>query len=134
MAQEHFKMGSSTSAYVQIKDPASYTANLATTSTHDSGRNQYLSMKNKVVGTVQQYELSWKTLTPTEMSTILSQVVNKEKFMFHYFNIFTGTWADDYFYATNFNMPCKTVKDGVECWDELKFNVIGTEPINTGSM
>lgn len=124
MAQQHFVF-----AGVQVKDPTEYSVNLATTSTSSSGRTQKLVMKNVPIGTVASYSFKWKTLTPREMSTILNAVLDKPKFTAKYFNIKTGTWATGDFYATTFNAPCKILKEGVEYWDELSFNIISIRPI-----
>ena len=124
MAQQHFVFDG-----VQIKDPTEYSVNLATTSTASSGRTQKLVMKNVPIGTVASYSFKWKTLTPSEMSTILNAVLDKPKFTATYFNVKTGAWATGDFYATTFNSPCKILREGVECWDELSFNIISIRPI-----
>lgn len=125
MAQQHFIFDG-----VQIKDPTEYSVNLATTSTASSGRTQKLVMKNVVVGTVQSYSFKWKTLTPAEMSAILTAVLDKPKFTATYFDIVRGAWTTGDFYATTFNAPCKILKEGIECWDELSFNIISINPVS----
>lgn len=124
MAQDKFKFNG-----VTIKTPTEYSASLATTSTSDSGRNQYLQMKNTVVGTVRSYSFKWRLLTPQEMSLILRQVLNKSSFTAHFFDIYAGAWMDGAFYASNFNAPVRRLIDGVEMWDELSFNIVGVNPI-----
>lgn len=125
MAQQHFIFDG-----VRIKDPTEYSVNLATTSTASSGRTQKLVMKNVVVGTVQSYSFKWNVLSPSEMSSILSAVLDKPKFTATYFDIMKGDWATADFYATTFNSPCKILKDGIECWSELSFNIISIDPVS----
>lgn len=115
---------------IKIKQPDEdgYTAQLATTSTDDSDRDMSLVMHNTPVGTVEGYDLKWTDLTLEEASEILQQVVNKQSFTVHYMDILTGTWKDGEFYASNFNAPAGTLKEGEECWDELSFNIRGIDP------
>lgn len=126
MAQDYLKFNG-----VQVKEPDEdgYSVNLSTTSTEDSGRNQYLSMRNTPIGTVASYSLKWSSLTADEMSLILKQVLGKAKFQAHYFDIVEGTWKDGDFYATTYNSPSKCLKEGEEVWDELSFNMIGVNAI-----
>lgn len=109
-------------------DEDGYSANLSTTSTEDSDRDMSLVMHNTPIGTVVSYSLKWSDIKAADAALILSQVLNKSSFTFHYFDILTATWRDGEFYATTFNSPSKTVEDGVEAWDELSFNVIGVNP------
>lgn len=109
-------------------DEDGYSANLATTSTDDSDRDQSLVMHNTPIGTVQGYELKWSYINASDAATILREIINKSSFTLHYFDILTASWRDGKFYASNFNAPCKTLEGGVECWDELSFNVIGVNP------
>lgn len=112
-----------------IKQPAEYAVNLATTSTDASGRNQFLKMMNTPVGTVNSYSLKWQYLTTEELSGILQEVINKSQFLVHYEDAYEGIWKDGYFYASNFNAPCKTLKENEEKWESLSFNIIGVEAI-----
>lgn len=114
---------------VRVKDPEDYSVELATTSTSSSGRNQYLHMVNTPIGTVQSYSFKWRFLTPSEASTILSQVLNKSSFSVHYLDICTGTWKDGYFYASNFSAPVRRIVDGAEMWDNLQFSIVGRDPV-----
>ena len=115
---------------VKVKHPDEdgYTAILATTSTDDSDRDMGLVMHNTPIGTVEGYDLKWKYLTAQETAQILGQVLNRPEFTVHYFDIITGKWKDGRFYASNFNSPCKTLKEGKECWKDLSFNIRGIDP------
>lgn len=120
--QDFFKLNGK-----KVIQPDGYSAALATTSTEDSDRDMRLVMHNTVVGTVQAYDLSWRYISLADAAEILSHVYEKN-FTAHYMDIFSGKWRDADFYASNFNAPCKTLEDGVECWDELSFSIIGVQP------
>ena len=109
-------------------DEDGYSVELSTTSTEDSDRDMSLVMHNTPIATVVSYSLKWTDIKATDAAQILSQIINKPSFSFHYFDILTASWRDGKFYATTFNSPCKTIEDGVEAWDELSFNVIGVNP------
>lgn len=104
-------------------DEGGYSAILATTSTEDSDRSISGKMHNTPLFTVLGYNLKWSRITAAEASKILQHWVGKSKCKVHYFDIMTATWKDGYFYATNFNAPSKSVKNGEECWDSLSFDV-----------
>ena len=109
-------------------DEDGYSVELSTTSTEDSDRDMSLVMHNTPIATVVSYSLKWTDIKATDAAQILSQIINKPSFSFHYFDILTASWRDGEFYATTFNSPCKTIENGVEAWDELSFNVIGVNP------
>ena len=109
-------------------DEDGYSVELSTTSTEDSDRDMSLVMHNTPIATVVSYSLKWTDIKATDAAQILSQIINKPSFSFHYFDILTASWRDGEFYATTFNSPCKTIEDGVEAWNELSFNVIGVNP------
>lgn len=109
-------------------DEDGYSVELSTTSTEDSDRDMSLVMHNTPIATVVSYSLKWTDIKAADAAQILSQIINKPSFSFHYFDILTASWRDGEFYATTFNSPCKTIEDGVEAWDELSFNVIGVNP------
>lgn len=115
---------------IRIKQPDEdgYTAILSTTSTEDSDRDMALIMHNTPIGTVAGYNLKWRYLTLQEAVEILSQVLNKPSFTAHYLDILTGKWRDDEFYASNYNAPVHTLKDGEERWKELSFNIRSINP------
>ena len=121
--QDFFKFNN-----IVVVQPTSYSAQLATTSTEDSDRDQMLVMHNTPIATIESYEMGWKYIGVSDASTILKQVINKSSFLLHYFDLKEGRWLDGYFYASNFNSPCLTLEDDMECWDELSFNVIGKDP------
>ena len=114
--------------YIKQPDQDGYSAVLATTSTDDSDRDMSLVMHNTPMGTVEGYDLKWKYIKPLEAAQILQQVLNKSEFTVHYFDIITAQWRDGKFYASNFNAPVKTLKDGEECWSELSFNIRSINP------
>lgn len=109
-------------------DEDGYSAILATTSTDDSDRDMTLEMHNTPIGTVEGYDLKWRDISAKEAAKILSQVLNRESFTVHYFDILTAKWRDGEFYASNYNSPCGTLEDGEEYWDELSFNIRGMKP------
>lgn len=115
---------------IKIKQPDEdgYEASLATTSTDDSDRDMSLVMHNTPIGTVEGYDLTWTDLSLQEAAEILQQVVNKSNFTVHYLDILTGVWKDGEFYASNFNAPARTLKDGKERWDKLSFGIRGINP------
>lgn len=106
-----------------------YSAVLATTSTDDSDRDMSLVMHNTPIGTVIGYDLKWTWITAAEAAEILQQVVNKSQFTMHYFDIYDAQWKDGLFYASNFNSPAFSLREGEEYWSELSFNVRGIYPL-----
>ncbi len=122
--QNYFKING-----VVIKQPTKYTPNFTTTSTDDSGRNQYYNMVNIPIGTVASYSLEWQDLTLSEYAEIMSNIVNKANFTLHYMDPLTGTWKDGTFYATTYNSSALTLEDGYERWESLSFNAIKVEAI-----
>lgn len=114
---------------VEIKQPDKdgYTVKLETTSTASSGRDMSLYMRQTPLGTVHAYDLKWTDIDAKEASKILKEVLNKASFTAHYFDAIEGKWMDGLFYATTFNTPCKTFKDGIEGWDELSFQMTAVE-------
>lgn len=114
---------------VDIKQPDSYQAALATTSTADSKRDMSLVMHNTPIGTVEAYTLKWSNIPVSEAANILQQIIDKPKYTVHYLDIYSGTWKDDEFYSANMNAPVKTVKEGKECWKELSFQITRIKPV-----
>lgn len=114
---------------ITVVQPDEYSANLATTSTDDSDRDQSLVMHNTPIGTVASYSLKWSYIDVADAAVILQQILNKSSFRLHYFDIVTASWKDSDFYATTFNSPAKTLEEGDECWEELSFNVVKVRPV-----
>lgn len=114
---------------VVVKQPDEYTPSMATTSTEDSGRDMSLMMINTPIGTVEAYNLKWSNIPLAEASKILRQVINRNSFVAHYCSIYDGRWQDREFYASNYSASAKTLKDGVECWKELSFQITGVYPV-----
>lgn len=114
---------------VRIATPTSYKPVFATTSTDDSDRTQDLIMHNSPMGTIEGYDLEWENLTDSEVSTILSSMINKSSFNFHYKSPFYGSWRTGSFYASNFSMQAQTLKSGQEKWDGLSINVRSIYPL-----
>lgn len=113
---------------VSIAQPTKYKAVFATTSTDDSDRDMSLVMHNTPIGSVEGYDLEWEYLTPKEASDILRQVLNRPEFTVHYFDLLNGAWTDGKFYASNYEAPCLTLKDGMACWEGLSFGIRGIYP------
>ena len=104
-------------------DEDGYSAVLAVTSTEDSDRDISGDMHNTPLFTVHGYNLKWSYISAAKAAAILKHFVGKNKCKVHYFDIMTATWKDGYFYASNFNAPSKTLKDGEECWKSLSFDI-----------
>jgi len=114
---------------VSVVAPYAYKAVFATTSTDDSDRTMDMVMHNTPMGTVTGYDYEWKDITPKQAATIIQQVLNKPKFKVRYFDLFQGTWADAYFYASNFDADAGTLEEGFEKWASLSFGIRSIDPI-----
>ena len=126
MAQEQLKFNG---VAIPWPDQDGYTIQISTTSTSDSDRTQDLVMHNTPIGSVGSYGLKWTDLTKEEVTTILSQVLDRPSFSAHYFDIKTATWKDADFYATTFSITPIDLTDQHERIEELSFNIIGIRPI-----
>lgn len=115
---------------VIIKQPEKYSVSIATTSTEDSGRNQYLKMLNTPMGSIDGYQLQWGRLTTSELSTILQLVIDKSKFKVHYLDACSGSWKDGYFYAANYTAPAIRLTENSELWENLSFQISAIDPIS----
>lgn len=125
MAREHFSIDGTT-----IKTPDSYKPVFATTSTEDSDRTQDLIMHNTPMGTIVGYDLTWKSLKSSEISTILNLMMNKSSFSFHHRDPRNSSgWSDADFYASNFSMGAQRLQEGQELWSDLSINVRGIYPV-----
>lgn len=114
---------------VDIVQPDTYTAALATTSSEDSGRDMSFTMRNTPIGTAESFKLEWNNISAIDAANILKQVVGKSKFKAHYLSLYEGKWKDAEFYSANYNTPVITVIDGVECWEKLTFQITGVDSI-----
>lgn len=61
--------------WVKIKTPNTYKPVLATTSTEDSDRNQDLKMENKTMGTIMGYDMTWDSISWSDLTTILNLMI-----------------------------------------------------------
>ena len=115
----------------EIKTPDTYKPVFATTSTEDSDRTQDLIMHNTPMGTIAGYDLTWKSLKSSEISTILTLMMNKPSFQFHHRDprVASG-WSTAAFYASNFNMSAQRLgeREG-ELWSDLAINVRSIYPV-----
>lgn len=114
---------------VKQPDKDGYKAMMETTSTASSGRDMRLKMRNTPMGTVLAYELKWSGISAEDASLILKQVLNKASYMAHYFDLYEGKWKDAEFYTATINSPVLTVREGVECWEELSFQMTAINAI-----
>lgn len=112
-----------------IEQPDSYAASFATTSTEGSDRTQDLTMHNTPMGTIASYQMGWQYIPTSEGSKILNLVLNKPQFKVHYYDLFSDTWKDDYFYASNYEMTPLSLEDGYKYIDSLSFNIIKVNAI-----
>lgn len=112
----------------EIRTPITYKPQFATTSTEDSDRTQDLVMHNTPMGTVTRYDMTWGNLSTAEVRTILNACMNKPKFAFHHFDIFSG-WVTKDFYASNYSVECVRIIDDGEMWEGLSINFIAINPI-----
>ena len=126
MAQEHLRFGTYTAPDV---DEDGYTVQLATTSTAKSGRTPKGKMKNKVMFTVESYNVKWTDISAKKASSILAQIVNKDEFDFFHFNAYKAKWEIGKFYVSNFNLPVIRLNEGEERYNELSFQVTCINPL-----
>ena len=108
---------------IVIKDPSSFKAVFATTSTEESGRVQSLMMYNTPIGTIAGYDIVWEILTPAEISAILHQMINKKSFAFYCPSAYSGEWETQSFYASNYTAAALTLIEGEERWTDLAINI-----------
>ena len=108
-----------------IKTPDTYKPVFATTSTEDSDRTQDLIMHNTPLGTIAGYDMTWKSLKSSEISTILNLMMNKPYFSFHHRDPRNASgWSTADFYASNFNMNAQRLGERTgELWSDLTINV-----------
>lgn len=126
MAQDKLKIYDGTqSTWIVIKQPDEdgYNPQLATTDSEDSARTIGGYANVTPLFTVSGYSLKWTNIQAKDAAKILSLVVGKEKVRWHYFNIMTATWENDYFYTSNFSSSSVSLKDGAEKWSELSFDI-----------
>jgi len=122
--------------YIRIQAPVEYKPVLATTSTEDSDRTQDLVMHNTPMGTIVGYDMVWGDMSTDEVRKILDLMVNKPSFSMHHFNILTGEWSYDDFYASNFNVEGVRLRQyryhdhlyNEECWKGLSINIRAIYP------
>ena len=115
--------------YTPNRQPIEVQFNLATTSTSDSGRNQFGYATNNVLFTVEAYKITFPKLDKTDMSGILQAIKGKPSFKFHYFSPYYGSWRDDYFYVANIESTKVFVKDDYEWINGLTFQITGVNPV-----
>lgn len=126
MAQQHLKFG----VYeAPDTDEDGYQAQFATTSTASSGRTQRGNMVNATMFTVEAYNLKWTDLPASVVKNILQQVMGKNSFSFHHYNVYTAEWETSDFYVANINSPFYRLNDGEERVNELSFQVTGINPM-----
>lgn len=114
-----------------IRTPDEYKPVFATTSTEDSDRTQDLIMHNTPIGTIAGYDMKWDSLKSSEISAILTLMMNKPYFSFHHRDprVASG-WSTSEFYASNFNMQAQRLgeREG-ELWSGLTINVRSIYPV-----
>lgn len=126
MAQQRMKFNDYTPP--NVTDDG-YTINFATTASTNSGRTMRGIMNNVPLFTVESYNLRWANLPAADVSAILAQVMGRSGFNFYHYNIFKARWETGVFYASNFNSPALSLKEGTEKVKELTFQVTGVNPI-----
>ena len=127
MAQNYLKFGTYTAPET---DDDGYEVALATTSTSKSGRTMRGNMKNAVLFTAEAYKLKWTDIKASEAGRILQEIVGKDEFNFFHFNVYSGRWEKAKFYASNFNAPVVSLKEGDERLSELSFQVTAINPLD----
>lgn len=126
MAQQHLMFGT-----YEAPDPDEdgYQVQFATTSTSSSGRTQRGNMINTAMFTVEAYNLKWTDIPASVVKNILAQVMGKNSFNFHHYNVYTAQWETGEFYVANINSPFYRLNEGDERVDELSFQVTAINPL-----
>ena len=94
------------------------------TYTDDSGRDLSGTFHGQFLYRIWSFSFTWTGLTTTELSTILTQIQNPNGFTMHYFNPKTAAWTDDTFYVGRGSLVVRTLEEGHEYYDSIKFNAV----------
>lgn len=114
---------------VPIKTPDTFSPNMATTSTDDSGRVQTLVMHNTPIGTIESYSLEWRDIEPEEAAHIIQLIKNKSEYTLRHMNFETGRWEVRKFYTSNYAGGTLKQVNGKDAWEKLSFNAVCINPI-----
>lgn len=116
--------------YTPIRQPSSVQSMWATTSTSDSGRNQFGGMTNKPLFSNEAFKVTFdENLYEPDMSGILQAITGKSSFSFHYYSPYFGAWRTAQFYVANIDASNVMVKEGREYLDGLTFQVTAIDPL-----
>lgn len=126
MAQQHLKFGT-----YEAPDPDEdgYQEQYAVTSTSSSGRTMRGKMLNTVMFTVVAYNLKWTDISVEVANSILSQIMGKNSFDFHHYNVKSKKWETSQFYVSNITDPFRRLNEGGERLSELSFQVTSIDPV-----
>lgn len=113
----------------RMVDEDGYQLQFAVTSTSNSGRTARGNMINQTMFTVEAYNLKWTNLSGKEVSDILKEVMGKDSFQFHHYNVYKDIWETSPFYVANINSPIISLKSNSEIVSELSFQVTGINPV-----
>lgn len=86
-------------------------------------RNAQGEMLIDRIATKRKLDLSWKYLSPTELSDLL-QLVSNVYFFVKYPDPMTGGIETKTFYVGDRNIGMYTYKNGSPVWDDISFNFI----------
>ena len=126
MAQDKYSFD----GYTPTRQPSTVQSMWATTSTSDSGRNQFGYMTNKPLFSNEAFKVSFEeNLYEPDMSHILQAITGKSSFSFHYYSPYYGAWRTAQFYVANIDASNVMVKDGREFLAGLSFQVTAINPL-----
>ena len=124
MAQQKIKFND-----IVIKQPVTFKRSKETTFAEDSNRDMTGVLHAKPKFTVEAFNMEWKHLSLSEMSTILQIVDLGETFQMTYLSPYYGTWRTDTFYVGEGSEDCGCIEESGEFYDSLTFNAICVNPL-----
>lgn len=125
MAQNKYSFN----GYTPSRQPSAVEFSFATTSTADSGRNQFGVMNNVPMFTAESYKITFDKLYSSDVSSILRNIIGLSFISFHYFSPYYGAWRTDRFYIANTNGNIVSVKEGKEGEKGVSFQLTGINPL-----
>ncbi len=125
MAQDYIKLNGTVIA--QPDEGLGY--DFETTYTEDSTRVQSGKLHASAMFTVESLSYKATGLTAAEASAILRIVDGGRPFTLHYYSLHYGAWRDGRFYVGKGSLAIGRLNAEAETVDELRFNMIGVDPI-----
>lgn len=114
---------------IEIAQPDELGYSFETMYTEDSGRVQTGTAVVSPMFTVEAFSLGYKFLSLEEAHVIVQKILRGGKVLVHYPSVFYNGWRDGYFYVGKGDTDWGRVNTGEELVENLKFNIVGVEPV-----